>query len=354
MPSAGPGSAASGFQLASARRSLVVLTPLSVAWHWPAWLSAVLLFAVLILLLFAGQTDDLPAASRGGRSARAAGARSASETKTVGELEDEGGDLRRCRADTAEPRATPCDNRRRFPPDRRLPRRIELAVPVLATYFTVRRGRDPFFKFYMKTLFPKQVRQYSEKYGIRFIGWYNVAHGWDFDNVILFELPSYGVLDEMEPRPPGSSRARPSWLGMDDGTTPLDVPPRADGTRAQDPTCRRPDMEGPDATPPSPTWPVMLRSSGPTSSSARASSWSGSWPAHPAKIPALGGLILIDDDPDYLAVAPDGTFRSRSRISTTRRPRGVDLRDGGHRDGRWSSLSCTTRPTSSRSSRRSR
>ncbi len=71
-------------------------------------------------------------------------------------------------------------------------------VPVLATYFTVRRGRDPFFKFYMKTLFPRQVREYSEKYGIRFIGWYNVAHGWDFDNVILFDLPSYGVLDEME------------------------------------------------------------------------------------------------------------------------------------------------------------
>ncbi|MBI2777826.1 MAG: hypothetical protein HYX57_11280 [Chloroflexi bacterium] len=27
----------------------------------------------------------------------------------------------------------------------------------------------------------------------------------------------------------------------------------------------------------------------------------------------LGGLTLIDDDPDYLAIAPDGTFRSRSR-----------------------------------------
>ena len=71
-------------------------------------------------------------------------------------------------------------------------------MPVLATYFTVRRGRDPFFKFYMKTLYPRQVREYGEKYGIRFIGWYNVAHGWDFDNVIMFELPSYSVLDELE------------------------------------------------------------------------------------------------------------------------------------------------------------
>ena len=31
------------------------------------------------------------------------------------------------------------------------------------------------------------------------------------------------------------------------------------------------------------------------------------------RIQALGGLTLIDDDPDYLSVAPDLTFRSRSR-----------------------------------------
>lgn len=31
------------------------------------------------------------------------------------------------------------------------------------------------------------------------------------------------------------------------------------------------------------------------------------------RIRELGGLTLIDDDPDYLALAPDGTFRSRSR-----------------------------------------
>lgn len=36
--------------------------------------------------------------------------------------------------------------------------------------------------------------------------------------------------------------------------------------------------------------------------------------AHLTKIRDLGGLVLIDDDPDYLAVAPDGTFRSRSRV----------------------------------------
>lgn len=32
------------------------------------------------------------------------------------------------------------------------------------------------------------------------------------------------------------------------------------------------------------------------------------------RVRELGGLTLIDDDPDYLAMAPDGTFRSRSRI----------------------------------------
>lgn len=36
--------------------------------------------------------------------------------------------------------------------------------------------------------------------------------------------------------------------------------------------------------------------------------------ANRERISALGGLTLIDDDPDYLAVAPDLTFRSRSRF----------------------------------------
>jgi len=71
-------------------------------------------------------------------------------------------------------------------------------VPVLATYFSVRRGRDPFFKFFMRTIFPKQVKDYEEKFGIRFIGWFNVAHGWDFDNVILLDLPDYATLDKLE------------------------------------------------------------------------------------------------------------------------------------------------------------
>src|SRR5215212_1250686 len=36
--------------------------------------------------------------------------------------------------------------------------------------------------------------------------------------------------------------------------------------------------------------------------------------ANRSRIGELGGIVLIDDDPDYLAVAADGTFRSRARV----------------------------------------
>jgi hypothetical protein len=66
----------------------IVLTPLTVAWNWPTWISVVLLFAVMVLLLVAGQTIifllRLVAADRRTRR-RPLG----SSTKTVGEIEDE-------------------------------------------------------------------------------------------------------------------------------------------------------------------------------------------------------------------------------------------------------------------------
>ncbi len=68
---------------------LVVLTPLSVSWAWPPLVSAILLFAVILLLLFTGQTMifllRLVAASRSEGRRRPL----ASSTPTVGELEDE-------------------------------------------------------------------------------------------------------------------------------------------------------------------------------------------------------------------------------------------------------------------------
>jgi hypothetical protein len=65
----------------------IVLTPLSVTWSWPSAVSAVLLFAVIILLLFTGQTIIflLRLVSADRRSRRRP---LASDTKTVGELED--------------------------------------------------------------------------------------------------------------------------------------------------------------------------------------------------------------------------------------------------------------------------
>jgi hypothetical protein len=35
--------------------------------------------------------------------------------------------------------------------------------------------------------------------------------------------------------------------------------------------------------------------------------------ANKARIKEIGGLVLIDEDPDYLSIAPDSTFRSRTR-----------------------------------------
>jgi hypothetical protein len=70
---------------------VVVLTPLSAAWEWPVPVTIVLLALTLVLLLFVGQTIifllRLVAADR-----RAPGRRRPlrSETRTVGELEDEG------------------------------------------------------------------------------------------------------------------------------------------------------------------------------------------------------------------------------------------------------------------------
>jgi hypothetical protein len=86
-PERGPGLGCFRFQVA-VLLILLVLTPLSVAWEWPAWVSAGLLFAIIGLLLITGQTIifllRLVAADRRGRR-RPLG----SDTKTVGELEDE-------------------------------------------------------------------------------------------------------------------------------------------------------------------------------------------------------------------------------------------------------------------------
>jgi hypothetical protein len=85
----GPGLGCFRFQLIVLAFA-IILTPLSVAWGWPDWLSAGLLLVVILLLLVAGQTIifllRLVAADRRSRR-RPLGSR----TKTVGELEDAAG-----------------------------------------------------------------------------------------------------------------------------------------------------------------------------------------------------------------------------------------------------------------------
>ena len=87
-PERGPGLGCFRFQLV-VLAVLLVLTPLSVAWIWPVWLSTVLLVAVLVLLLVTGQTIifllRLVAADRRSRRRPLA-----SSSRTVGELEDAG------------------------------------------------------------------------------------------------------------------------------------------------------------------------------------------------------------------------------------------------------------------------
>jgi hypothetical protein len=67
---------------------VIILTPLTVAWRWPIWISVFLLALTIVLLLVTGQTIifllRLVAADRRTRRRPLAGS-----TKTVGQIEDE-------------------------------------------------------------------------------------------------------------------------------------------------------------------------------------------------------------------------------------------------------------------------
>ncbi|HEX6139565.1 MAG TPA: hypothetical protein VF013_03775, partial [Candidatus Limnocylindria bacterium] len=53
------------------------------------------------------------------------------------------------------------------------------------------------FKQGMRRVFPRTARNYAEKYGIHFVGWFNVTEGSDWNNVIILDLPNYAVLDKL-------------------------------------------------------------------------------------------------------------------------------------------------------------
>ncbi|MEX1343155.1 MAG: hypothetical protein AB1Z63_00640, partial [Candidatus Limnocylindrales bacterium] len=53
--------------------------------------------------------------------------------------------------------------------------------------------------------------------------------------------------------------------------------------------------------------------------------------ANKSRLQDLGGLVLIDEEPDYLFISPDGTFRSRTRYQDedgTWRSETEDIEDG--------------------------
>ena len=93
-------------------------------------------------------------------------------------------------------------------------------MPVLATFFSVRRGRDAFFKFFMREVFPRQVRAQEEKFGIKFLGWYNVAYGWDFDNVMLSSCPTTGPSTSSRRMSASAPSAIAPASGCSSATTP--------------------------------------------------------------------------------------------------------------------------------------
>jgi hypothetical protein len=70
-------------------------------------------------------------------------------------------------------------------------------VPLMLTFFNVRKGRDGFFKFGMRRFIPKQARRYEAEFGIRFIGWFNVTEGSEWSNLVILDLPNYATLDRL-------------------------------------------------------------------------------------------------------------------------------------------------------------
>ena len=87
-------------------------------------------------------------------------------------------------------------------------------MPLMVTFFNVRKGRDTLFKRGMRHFFPRTMRRYADEYGIRFVGWFNVTEGSEWNTVLILDLPNYAVLDRLyadlaSGRAP-SSRRRPA------------------------------------------------------------------------------------------------------------------------------------------------
>lgn len=78
-------------------------------------------------------------------------------------------------------------------------------MPLMMTFFNVRRGRDFLFKQGMRRMFPRTAKRYEREFGVRFVGWFNVTEGSTWDNVIILDLPNYAVLDRLYADPQARS-----------------------------------------------------------------------------------------------------------------------------------------------------
>ena len=101
-------------------------------------------------------------------------------------------------------------------------------MPLMLTFFNVRKGRDMLFKRGMRHLFPRTAKRYEEQYGVRFIGWFNVTEGSEWDNLIIVDLPNYAVLDRLYAE---RARVRPPRGRVHLRPQAHDLPSRADGPR---------------------------------------------------------------------------------------------------------------------------
>ncbi len=84
-------------------------------------------------------------------------------------------------------------------------------MPLMVTFFNVRKGRDAIFKRGMRHLFPRTAKRYEEEYGIRFIGWFNVTEGSEWNNVLILDLPNYAVLDRLYADPATRGLRATAW-----------------------------------------------------------------------------------------------------------------------------------------------
>ena len=188
-------------------------------------------------------------------------------------------------------------------------------MPVLATFFSVRRGRDPFFKFFMQKVFPRQVQ--AVRGGVRHAVPGLVQRGLRLG---LRQRDPAGAPRLRDDRSARSGRAPRAGSATVPGSGCSSAITRCSCASAWAPTSNSTPSGDPAYHEEQSTWPSMLGEIAAEAAIERttflvdaADQLERFLKANAERIRELGGLVLIDDDPDYLSIAPDSTFRSRTR-----------------------------------------